>query len=463
MDIVQLATTLTNILIIIWQILKTWWWFILPVIFYFLARYLYAYWVRWFFWYRQFKWVVLEIKTPKEILKPFKAMEDVFSGLWGIIDVPNWRERWCEGELPIGGGHWFSFEVASFGGDIHFYLRVPEGVDNVAKNIIYAQYPEVEFSIVNDYTKNVPSNIPNEKFDLYGEDFTFFKKNVYPLKTYPEFFEPMGERISKEEKRIDPINAILESLSKLNPGEQIWIQIVAIPITNELVPWIDEGNKIIEKIAKRTKPKSKPLIERVAKGIGDIAEEIATGVTKPERLEEVREKAISPAVSETGEREMLITPGERRILTAIENKMSKPAYLTFLRTLHIFKTDEPHLPKYDKILASYLTHFASVDMNALHHLASTRTRIHYFFRKSRNYARARNSFRYYKERLPYFWPASMEGKPLWKLGRGKKKATVILNTEELVSIFHFPSKIELPTVPRVEAKKSGPPPTLPIE
>jgi hypothetical protein len=42
----------------------------------------------------------------------------------------------------------------------------------------------------------------------------------------------------------------------------------------------------------------------------------------------------------------------------------------------------------------------------------------------------------------------------------------VLNTEELATIFHFPTKISgitIPTVTPVEAKKAGPPPNLPVE
>jgi hypothetical protein len=41
----------------------------------------------------------------------------------------------------------------------------------------------------------------------------------------------------------------------------------------------------------------------------------------------------------------------------------------------------------------------------------------------------------------------------------------ILNTEELATIFHFPIKVTglvAPTMTRVESKKGGPPPNLPM-
>jgi len=105
---------------LIFQILKSWWWFFFPIIFWFPAKALYRWWLTWEVWYPKNKWLLLEIKPPREVLKPFSAMENVFSMLWGIIDSANWREMWCEGAQLLGWGLWFSFEITSFGGEIHF-------------------------------------------------------------------------------------------------------------------------------------------------------------------------------------------------------------------------------------------------------------------------------------------------------------------------------------------------------
>jgi hypothetical protein len=41
---------------------------------------------------------------------------------------------------------------------------------------------------------------------------------------------------------------------------------------------------------------------------------------------------------------------------------------------------------------------------------------------------------------------------------------MILNTEELATLFHFPNfLVQAPAVERVEAKKAGPPTDLPID
>ena len=46
---------------------------------------LYLWWIDWDFSYAKAKWVILEITPPREVLAPFKAMEDVFSSIWPLI------------------------------------------------------------------------------------------------------------------------------------------------------------------------------------------------------------------------------------------------------------------------------------------------------------------------------------------------------------------------------------------
>jgi len=438
---------------IIFQILKSWWWILLPIILWFPAKSLYLWWIRWEVWYPKFKWILLEIKPPKEVLKPFSAMENIFSILWGIIDLPNWRERWCEGELVLGGGLWFSFEIASFGGETHFYIRIPDFFRNTAEATIYSQYPEAEISLVEDYTKNVPQDIPNKNWDLYGEDFNFMKEDCYPIKTYLTFFEERPEVM--EEKRLDPIDSLLESLSKLQSGEQFWLQIITNPITDGNYPWTAKGREIADKIAKRPAPaKPKSVIQ-------EAAEILITG-KKPEEKPPERLELIAP--------ELRLTPGEKEILTGIENKIKKYAYLTSIRCIYICQKDKPYFFGNYKLGRSYFNQFMIQNLNAIVFMGPTRSRIQYWLRDRRLYLRKRKQFRHYLERMPPYFPWNLEGKPVfpqvrpfYPMGPGRGKGGLVLNIEELATIYHFPVKIVVPTVPRVEAKKAGPPPGLPTE
>ena len=428
-------------ILIIILILKNWWWLFLACILYFPARFLYLWWISWEIWYKEQEWMLLEIVPPGEIEKPFKAMEDIFSVLWGIIDTPNWREEWCQGELPLGGGLWFSFEIASIGGKVHFFTRVPKGFDKTIESAIYSHYPEAEIFEAPDYTQNVPQNVPNQIFDLYGEDFELMREDFYPIKTYSEFFEVKPEAV-KEEKRIDPFNSLLEHMVTLKPDEQYWLQIVTNPITNELIPWITEGKKAADKKARRPqKPKQKSIIGEVI--------DVILGTTSAELQ---KEKGLPPGVSEETEREMLITPGERKILTAIENKMSKYAYQTWIRIIHIYKRDKPHFRGNYKIGRTYFNHFFVTDLNTIKFWQATRTRLHFWFVKRRLYSRKKNIFRRCVKRFPPKYP-------------NMRKGTYIFNIEELATIFHFPMKSASlpPGVPRVFAKKGEPPPGIPLE
>ncbi len=442
-----------EVLLILGLILKNWWWFFLPIILFFPAKFFYLWWIRWEVWYKgpKNKWILLEVKPPKEILKPFRAMEDIFSIVWGVYDSANWRERWCEGEMTEGP-YWISWEIASIGGKIHFFIRILEVWRDMVESTIYSQYPEAEISIVDDYTKNISQDVPNEEWNVYGEDFSSFRDDCYPIKTYPMFFEEKPEVI-KEEKRLDPMDSLLEALSRLTPDEQFWLQIVTDPVANE-IPWLAKGRALADKLAKRPEPtKAKPIAQ-------EAAEILITG--KQEEKEE-KPEIIPP--------EFKLTPGEREILAAVENKIKKPGYKTWIRIIYLSKKGAPRLGGNHKIGRSYFNQFMTEDLNLIVFYGPTRTKIHWWLRERRLYLRKRKQFKNYIDRLPSTFPRTMSGEPTWSFSlpfnlppRGPGiRGTIMLNTEELATIYHFPAKIITPALPYVEAKKGGPPPSLPTE
>ena len=441
--------------ITIWLLIKNWWWFFFPIITAPLFSFFYLWWLRWEVWYPKLKWIVIKIRPPAETLKPFKAMEDVISIMWGIYDGPNWRERWCEGEL-VAGPFWLSFEVASIGGEIGFYMRILEDWQHMVEAAIYSQYPEAEISVVEDYTQNVPQDVPNKEWDLYSEDYTLMRDDIYPFKTYSMFFEEKPE-VAKEEKRIDPIDSFLEALAKLKPAEQFWLQIVAAPITNGDIPWITRGKKIANRIAKRPEPSpSKSFLE----GFFEDVTEIAFGY-----------KAAEPPKKEEGliAPELRLTPGEREILSAIEQKITKQGWKTWMRMVYLYKRNEPYFKGNTKLARTYFNHFMTEHLNTIVFWGATRTRIHYWFRDRRLYLRKRQRFESYVRRLPSLFPRTMMGTPFLQPGIIRTgpgiRGTIILNAEELATLYHFPAKIEAlaPAVRPIQAKKGGPPPSLPIE
>ncbi len=435
-------TTLSTIVSAIGIFLKTWWWLVLPIILYFPAKFLYKWWLVWEVWYKELNWIILEIIPPSEVEKPFKAMEDVFTTLWPMYDGPVWREVWCEGEFEKGP-FWFSFEIVSIGGKVHFYLRLLDNFRNMAEGIIQTHYPDAEIFEVEDYTKNVPQNLPNDEYDFYGEDYVLVNDYAYPIKTY-KYFEPAAPEAVEGEKKVDPIHNLLETMVKLKKDEQFWLQITPIPITEKEVPWVAHGRELADKLARReAKAKEKSIS-------GELFNLLATG--KPpfeEKKEELRE-LIPP--------EMKLTPGERETLKDVEDKITGYGFNTFIRGIYIYKRG-CNIPFHSKIARNYLSsHFFK--KNFLLYSNRTRTKVHHFFRRRRIYQRKRSMFEKYLKRFPSSYPKMI------KTGKGNKSdLTTILNSEELATIFHFPTKASIlpPGVPRVFAKKRGAPPGIPTE
>src|SRR3989344_93196 len=302
--------------------LRVWWWVFFPLFLCIELRVLYLWWMNWDYNYAKTKWVILEVVPPKEVLVPLKAMEDIFTNMWVPLYFPaNWRERWCQGELADAPG-WMSWEIASIEGKLHFYIRVPVAYQSTLETSLYGHYPELEIQEVADYTKNVPQNIPNKEWDVYGEDFILGAPAPYPIRTYEKFFEPAGEKISAEEKRIDPISSLLELMSRLGSGEQFWLQFITL--VGEESKYTQDAKDLIGKLTNRPVKHIKTFWEHIL----EMAYHLVHGPEKEGSGEKASYKWLETNKTEEGERELLLSPGDREALTEVENKLKRPVFRT---------------------------------------------------------------------------------------------------------------------------------------
>jgi len=439
-EILGLLKTFASAFPQVWQIIKIWWWLPLPFILWWPFCFLWRWW-RTDKFLKKTKFILLEIKIPKEVLKPIRAMEVVAEHLWQVLYDPadHWWEKWIDGKILFS----YSFEVVSIGGEPHFFIRIPEASRDSVESAIYSQYSEAEISVTDDYTKNVPQDIPNKDWDLWAADYKLLKENTYPIRTHPKFeteHEPL------EEKRIDPLADLLEVMAKIKPGEQLWIQITAGPVTDSEVPWVAEGEKIRDKLARRMRkePVRKPMVL-------EAVDVLVTG-EPPGGLAEEEKELIPP--------EMKLTPGEREIITEVEQKMAKRGYITNIRFIYLGKRDVFFKPNL-RLPIAFFSAFFTQNLNALVPWGKTLTKIHKswflplnLLYNRRLYLRKRAIFRRYKLRFHPLFPR----KARWPSG-------FILNTEELASIFHFPGRrvAPAPFMERIEAKKGEAPPGLPTE
>ena len=133
------------------------------------------------------KWVMLEIRIPKEVTKTPKAMELVLiNALHQTGGVGTWYHRWWLGNvLP-----WFSLEVCSIGGELHFFVRTQDKFRRLIESQVYAQYPTAEVVPVDtDYAELVPqvNKNTNAIWSTWGTEFTLSKEDPYPIKTYVDY------------------------------------------------------------------------------------------------------------------------------------------------------------------------------------------------------------------------------------------------------------------------------------
>jgi len=415
---------------IVWQILKNWWWLPLPFLLRKPAIYMYRYYIQ-EKWDASVKKIVLEVKMPKETIKPIKAMDQVFAGFHAIHDIPTWREAWVEGVIQLG----ISCEIVSIDGEVHFFIRTAEMFRKLIESNIYSQYPEAEVFLVDDYTKNVPQNIPNKDWDLYGVDFVNSKDEIYPIKTYKQF---ETETEKEEEKRVDPLADLLEGLSTLRPGEQFWLQIVAKPVLGKDRPWQKKGRELADKLARR------PEKEKESGSI--IGDALGILVSGPKEKKKEEKELIPP--------EMKLTPGEREVLGAVESKLSKFGYACNIRFLYLGKKDVFFKPTV-KVGFSYFKELSTENLGGVKPTSKTMTKMKsiffWFWDKRRIYLRKRRMFRYYTKRWAPLFP--------------RPGMTYILNTEELATLYHFPSQTVAPAmgVSRLETKRRNVPLDLPTE
>lgn len=404
------------------------WWIILPLA---MAFVFWQFWTYYIYvqYLRSQKWVLLEIKIPAVIEKTPKAMEQVFAAVYGTYSFGfTFRQKYIEGHVRED---WLSFELVGFAGGVHFYVRTPDSYRNLIEAAIYSQYPDAEVHEAQDYQDLFPRTLPNKVYDIFGTDYHLVRENAYPIRTY-EFFES-----TVDEHRLDPIAAITEAMSKLKNDEAIWIQIFVRPAGPD---WKEEAEEVLDKLIGRKKP-APP--KGMLSNFGEFARNLSVAAIEHPSWEEAAVK------KEEKEKNLLLglTPGEREILEAIEEKMGKLGFETNIRFVYIDRRDSFTRSNIAAVMSTF-HQYSAPHLNAFRPNVSTLTVVR------GNLKLAKDRRLWYKKRR--IWDAYR--RMYWP------RKTSILNTEELATIFHFPSiVVEAPLLRRLGAKKGEPPAGLPVE
>lgn len=415
----------------IFKVFLNLWWFWLPV---FLVVLFIELWVKYLQMkaIKKIKWLLLEVKISRNIEKTPKAMEQIFSGLHGILTRIKFLDKYFKGKVQ----EWFSFEIAGIDGAVYFFIRTPENFRNLVEAQIHSQYPDAEILEVLDYAAPLVKKIPGKNYDISGVEFILERDDYYPIRTYLSFEERQKER------RLDPMASFLEILSKLGPGENIFIQYLIKPTGEK--DWMVKGIEAVNKLIGKKIEKKKKWYEDIFGGLEEFIKNLLLAIAiYPEWGKATKEEIKSATLN--------LSSGDKLVAEAIENKISKLAFRVCVRFAYIAKKDIFNRANMAAIGGAF-KQFNTLNLNA--------------FKGNKNAGTAVDQPRIIppiKNRREFIRKIAFIDRYVNRK-MSKNKKDFILNIEELATIYHYPILVvETPTLRRVEAKKAEPPVSLPVE
>ncbi len=247
-------------------------------------------------------------------------------------------------------------------------------------------------------------NIFTPKSYMATAQLALKKSYIYPIKTYKNL-------------ETDPLSGITNALSKLGEEDGVAIQILTRPVGDKWRKSAHQKSKQIQE-GKAKIFDIPSLAGRTSEGLSKVLE----GVSHPS-------SAVKSQDKDAGEFKKL-TPSEEATINALEEKASKVGFQTIIRLVASSKNSKQQAEMY---LSNVINAFAQFNYPGFNSFKAIKT-------KDEKKLVTDYIFRYFA---------------------GPR---MILNSEELASIFHFPNiLIDTPNIDWLLSKKASPPPNLPQE
>ena len=395
------------------------------------------------------EFVLLEIVPPREVLRSPKAMELFMTNALYHFSHKGGKESYWQGAVWF----WFSLEIVSIEGQVHFYIRTPTRIRSLIETQMYAQYPQAQVKAVEDYTLAVDEITPQSAWNGWGCEFELEKPEAYPIKTYVDFGL---DKDPKEEYKVDPISPVVEFFGSLQKGEQAWMQIIITPSKKEYHTkgtwfghhdWVEESRIEIEKMLD---PYTRYHPDTVH--LGRSSKEIRAPGFMDNNIEAMTTK-VEKIGFDTGIRVMYLAkkeiypPGSR-------TNNSRNVRLIFRQYA---KPDSNQLNRFNSTQGDAYGGIFSISSKTVMILAN---RMLNEYRERAFFHLPLRHHIFSKSVIP--WPfSSMFSSTIGPAFFHHK--TFVLSVEELATMWHFPGQIlKVPTLERIESKEASPPTNLPI-
>lgn len=375
-------------------------------------------------------WVLLEIIPPREVLRSPKAMELFFTNALYHKSGKGLLEAYWQGAVWF----WFSLEIVSLEGQIHFYIRVPTRLKQFIETQLYAQYPQAQVKIAPDYTFSVDKITPESEWNLWSCEFALDKPDAYPIKTYIDFGL---DKDPKEEYKIDPLSPVVELFASIGKNEQMWLQIVVTPSRKKYrTPgtwfgtheWVDQAQIELEKVLE--------------------------DYTKSNTIEGTTTQKVRPPFT--------MEP----VAKGITDKMLKIGFDCGIRTCYVAKKNSWNDNR-RKDLRLIFRQYAKPLVNSFERINSTQFDYPWEYTNKSLLKLKNRVLNKYRNRSFFYVPLREYVNMPFPLStffpKYFKHKISVLNVEELATIWHFPGQIlKVPTLERIESKEASPPSNLPM-
>lgn len=368
-------------------------------------------------WLQKQEHVLLEVRLPRDTRRTPLAMETVFSSMHIGGGETTWYKRIIEGRSRP----WYSYEIASIGGQVHYFVWMREGWRRPFESYIYAQYPGVEVIEAMDYSRLIDPS--HEPYTMTAFEFTKGKPDPYPMKSYIDYGL---DQVQKPEEQVDPLAQLLEVMGSLGPKEQMWLQFVVR---------IHKG----EKYGADQKVTWKDIAKEEIKAIREDSVVETEQVDSEGNVKKVK-SGINP------------TEGQKDKLKAIERNIGKQAYDVGIRGIYCAPKDSAY-GTMGGVLVNIFKPFNSEQYNSLMP-ADGRWSNHFNDypwedKHGHHAAHANHSVLEFYRRRAFFHPPYVG-------------AYNVMSIEELATIYHIPSSsVTTPSLPRIQSTTSEAPGNLP--
>lgn len=332
--------------------------------------------------------------SNQQLIEEIAKGETIFSSIGGLKAQKGFK-HWL-----FGRDDHFSFEVVANNNKIAFYVVALESRARYIEQQIHAHYPEAVIDEIEDYNIFKPNSQVLAAYLKTKRDYAF------PIKTYKEM-------------ATDPMNSLINVLSKLDKDESLAIQYV---VKSAYASWHARVRKIVTNIHKTNS---------ISKGI-----ELTNSSNKFfKALNYVIDifSAKKEEVNQDPDKIKRLSSVEEEMLKRIEEKNSKAGLDVNIRIISCTKTKEKSSIYLDNLANAFSEYSSFSYGNVLMRINTKKSRL------DKNI----NDFIY---------------------RRFNERYSFLLNAEELASVFHFPLKsTETPNILWLRSKIAPAPADVPDE